>query len=46
VRTAVLAHKRDELLTGKVTTAAPVSFLALHGDVDVFVDMSSATAGT
>jgi galactosamine-6-phosphate isomerase len=34
------------LLTGKLTTAAPVSLLALHHDVDVFVDESSVTAGT
>jgi len=34
------------LLSGKVTTAVPASLLALHGDVDVFVDESSVTAGT
>jgi galactosamine-6-phosphate isomerase len=34
------------LLAGKVTTALPASFLALHDDVDVFIDDSSVTAGT
>jgi galactosamine-6-phosphate isomerase len=36
----------SEFLTGKLTTAVPVSLLALHDDVDVFVDESSVTAGT
>ena len=39
-------HAFSELLTGKLTTAAPGSLLALHDDVDVFVDDSSLTAGT
>lgn len=34
------------LLAGKVTTTLPASFLALHDDVDVFVDDSSVTSGT
>lgn len=34
------------MLSGKVTTALPASLLALHDDVDVFVDESSVTAGT
>ena len=36
----------SELLTGKLTTAAPVSLLALHDDVDVYVDESSVTSGS
>jgi len=36
----------SELLTGKLSTAAPVSLLALHGDVDVFVDENSVTSGS
>ena len=35
-----------ELLSGKLTTAAPVSLLALHDDLDVFVDESSVTSGS
>ncbi|HKS57653.1 MAG TPA: 6-phosphogluconolactonase [Steroidobacteraceae bacterium] len=34
------------LLAGKVTSALPASFLALHDDVDVFIDDSSVTSGT
>jgi galactosamine-6-phosphate isomerase len=34
------------LLTAKLTSALPASLLALHDDVDVFVDESSVTAGT
>jgi galactosamine-6-phosphate isomerase len=34
----------SELLSGKLTTAAPVSLLALHDHVDVFVDESSVTS--
>jgi galactosamine-6-phosphate isomerase len=32
------------LLAGKLTTALPASLLALHGDVDAFIDDSSVTA--
>jgi galactosamine-6-phosphate isomerase len=34
------------LIAGRVTTALPASFLALHDDVDVFIDASSVTSGT
>ena len=34
------------LLAGKLTTALPASFLALHDDVDVFIDDGSVTSGT
>jgi galactosamine-6-phosphate isomerase len=34
------------LLSGQLTTAVPASLLALHDDVDVFIDDSSVTAGT
>lgn len=34
------------LLAGKLTTALAVSLLAVHADLDVFVDTSSVTAGT
>lgn len=36
----------SELLAGKLTTALPASVLALHDDVEVFIDDSSVTAGT
>lgn len=34
------------LLSGKLSTAVPASLLALHDDVDAFLDESSVTAGT
>ena len=36
----------SELLAGKLTTALPASLLALHDDVDAFIDDSSVTSGT
>ena len=36
----------SEMLSGKLTTAVPASLLALHDDVDVFVDESSVTSGS
>lgn len=36
----------SELLAGKLTTTLPASLLALHDNVDAFIDDSSVTSGT